>query len=121
MNKQQIVDAFWTNFEALVAEVPRQEVWRKHHAEWLENAKLGFLARRIRTKGGYTDLAADTPVLFLADKDPRLPGMVSIYAGKGHNRTLVPAKAVEAECEFCHGHGSVRHKRGLVEMRCPMC
>jgi len=120
--------------DALCRRYPGQEQNRPHYEAWAARAELGTLKRRVRTKGGYTDLPKGSVVLFADEDDPVLPDTVSVWAPRadgGENRTLVSAKhvtrgttyaACQAACETCGGSGVVfPHPTALVTMRCPTC
>ena len=113
-------------FTVLVERYPRQEQNRSSHEEWSSNAKLGILNRRIRTKGGHTDIPTGAVVLYLEDELEREVGSdwVAVWFPRADGtptRTLVDADAVLELCGTCGGTGRVRHVNGLVAMGCPSC
>lgn len=118
--------SFLSAVEALVAQYPAQAQNRAHYARWAEAAKLGETTRRIRTKGGYTDVARGTLVLFAANPHAAEDGMaLEMWAPRADgtpNMTLVDAETVQALCPTCGGSGCVHpHPTALVTVNCPTC
>lgn len=94
---QFIQDAWLSHVEALIAKHPRQEQNRDHLTAKFREAGLGKLTRRIRSKGGFTDLPKGTAVLWVDDRDPALPGDCRVIWAPGHKceGTLVSRKSVK--------------------------
>jgi hypothetical protein len=113
--------------DAMIRRYPVQEQNRAHHEAWAREAKVGRTTRRIRTKGGLTDIARGTLVLFAPDPgaDGLDRGMVSIWAPRPDGdclRTLVGEGRVRPECGTCGGSGGVYpHPTALVTLPCPSC
>lgn len=125
MTKAALVSLYTDAVDALCAKYPRQS--RAHNLAWLERARLGRTTRRIRSKGGFTDIAAGTLVLFADDEyaaeEGREGGLV-VWAPRADGtptNTLVGPGTVEAVCELCEGSGQVKHKTGFVTFACPSC
>lgn len=117
---------FLAAVEALIAQYPGQAQNRAHYVRWAESAQLGETTRRIRTKGGYTDVARGALVLFAANPYAAEDGLaLEMWAPRAdgkHNQTLVDAKTVRPVCPTCEGSGVVLpHPTALVTVNCPSC
>jgi len=125
MTRTDLASLYAAAVDALCAKYPRQS--RAHYLAWLEGAKLGRTTKRIRTKGGFTDIAKGSLVLFAADPyaaEEGRAGGLEVWAPRADgmpNHTLVGAKAVKPVCELCGGSGQVKHKTGFVTFACPEC
>jgi hypothetical protein len=113
--------------DGLIRRYPIQGGNRKHCEEWARSARLGRTTRRIRSKGGLTDIPRGTVVLFTPDPGPDGldRGLVSVWAPRPDGdclRTLAGEGGVRAECETCGGSRAVYgHPTALVTMACPSC
>jgi len=124
--------AYLIALDALIARYPGQEVNRRSHLAWLERAELGTVTRRIRTKGGYTDISRGATVLFVPE-DPELlaaervsrPAGYEVFAPRADGNlgiTLVGQGTVRPICRTCGGSGLVHpHPTALIAVSCPDC
>ncbi len=119
--------AYLEAVERLIQRYPVQEQNRGHYEGWARSARLGRTTRRIRTKGGFTDIPRGELVLMREDQLPRSPlvGAWEVWAPRPDGdcvRTVVGANEVRAECETCEGSRLVRpHPTALVAIACPSC
>jgi hypothetical protein len=117
MTKVELASLYTAAVNALCARYPKQS--RAHYMAWLETARVGRTTKRIRSKGGFTDIAKGTFVLYAADEH----GLV-VWAPRPDGEptsTLTSAKAVKPVCAMCEGSGMVQHKTGLLALDCPAC
>lgn len=118
--------AYLASIEVLIARYPAQEANRASYVRWLEGARLGSLTRRVRTKGGLTDLARGSLVLFAANPYAAEDGIdLELWAPRADgspSKTLVDARTVRPVCGTCEGSGAVYpHPTALVAVSCPDC
>lgn len=125
MTLTELVALYLTAVEAMIARTPIQAGNRASYQAWARSAKLGRLTRRIRTKGGTTDLAVGTHVLYARDEwaeETGRPAGWTIWGAKAEEtKSVVDVDAVEPVCSLCEGSGAVSHKRGLLVFDCPVC
>lgn len=108
--------AYLVAVAALIARHPAQEGNRPFYEAWAASARLGWTVQRITTKGGHTDIAAGTPVLYLEDELDREvdEDWVCVWTPRADGeatKTIVAATAVIEVVSTGY-----RHPDGLVTL-----
>jgi hypothetical protein len=122
---QTLVNLYLSAVAALIARCPAQARNRSSYETWAAGARLGRTTRRIRTKGGLTDLPKGALVLYAKDEwaeEAGRPAGWTVWGAKAdETKVVVDVDCVEPVCPLCEGSGAVRHERGLFPFNCPDC